>query len=86
MALVWFANLNFNFILEWFEHGRMPEEEKLFKEEIITQKKEDKIYSDTLFEKDNIALTSNEELIISNKSCRMKHFIQYIEAIELYIL
>jgi S-DNA-T family DNA segregation ATPase FtsK/SpoIIIE len=66
MALVWFANLNFNFILEWFEHGRLPDEEKLFKEETLNQKKEDKIYSDTLFEKDNIAITSNEELIISN--------------------
>jgi S-DNA-T family DNA segregation ATPase FtsK/SpoIIIE len=66
MALVWFANLNFNFILQWFEHGRLPDEEKLFKEETLNQKKEDKIYSDTLFEKDNIAITSNEELIISN--------------------
>jgi S-DNA-T family DNA segregation ATPase FtsK/SpoIIIE len=66
MALVWFANLNFNFILEWFEHGRLPDEEKLFKEETLNQRKEDKIYSDTLFEKDNIAITSNEELIISN--------------------
>ncbi|MCE2962899.1 MAG: DNA translocase FtsK 4TM domain-containing protein [Chitinophagales bacterium] len=67
MALVWFANLNFNFILEWFEHGRLPEEEKLFKEEIVTQKKEDKIYSDTLFEKDNIEVINSEKLIINNE-------------------
>lgn len=68
-ALVWFANLNFNFLLKWFEQGSIPKEEKLFTEEEnvqINKTKETKTYSDTLFEKDNIEVINSEELVINN--------------------
>lgn len=69
-ALVWFVNLNFDFILKWFEQGSIPKEEKLFSEEKKEKNKslEKKTYSDTLFEKDNIEFINNEELIINNES------------------
>lgn len=69
-ALVWFANLNFDFILKWFEQGKIPKEEKLFSEEKKEKNKslEKKTYSDTLFEKDNIEFINNEELMINNES------------------
>lgn len=69
-ALVWFANLNFDFILKWFEQGSIPKEEKLFSEEKKEKNKslEKKTYSDTLFEKDNIEFIDNEKLIINNTS------------------
>jgi S-DNA-T family DNA segregation ATPase FtsK/SpoIIIE len=63
-ALVWFANLNFNFLLKWYEQGQLPKEEKLFNETEPIKKEivnEEKTYSDTLFEKDNIDFTSPPE-------------------------
>lgn len=69
-SLVWFANLNFNFLLKWFEQGSIPKEETLFTEEINIETKkvkEKKTYSDTLFEKDNIEVINSEELIINNE-------------------
>jgi S-DNA-T family DNA segregation ATPase FtsK/SpoIIIE len=60
-ALVWFANLNFNFLLKWYEKGQLPVEENLFNETKTIKKNtviEEKTYSDTLFEKDNIEFTS----------------------------
>lgn len=56
-TLVWYANLNFNFLLKWYEQGQLPKEEKLFNETEPIKKgivNEEKTYSDTLFEKDNI--------------------------------
>lgn len=69
-ALVWFVNLNFDFILKWFEQGSIPKEEKLFSEEKKEKNisLEKKTYSDTLFEKDNIEFIDNEKLIINNNS------------------
>lgn len=54
MALIWFTNLNFNFILKWFEEGKIPQGETLFQSEPVMTKLEEKVYSDTLFEKDQI--------------------------------
>ena len=70
VALIWFANLNFNFLLKWFEKGSFPKEETLFTEEKkdgIKKVKERKTYSDTLFEKDSIEVINSEKLIISNE-------------------
>jgi len=55
-ALIWFVNLNFNFIKKWYEKGAIPKDEKLFNPEESTtiNTSDEKIYSDTLFEKDNI--------------------------------
>jgi DNA segregation ATPase FtsK/SpoIIIE, S-DNA-T family len=61
-ALIWFFNLNFNFIRKWFTSGTMPKDENLFIPDEIQMnqstkiKKEPKIYTDTLFEKDRIEL------------------------------
>jgi S-DNA-T family DNA segregation ATPase FtsK/SpoIIIE len=66
VALIWFANLNFNFLLKWYEQGSLPKEEKLFvEEENNITVKEKKTYSDTLFEKDNIEVINSEDLIIN---------------------
>lgn len=71
-ALVWFTNLNFNFLKKWVEKGSIPIDESIFTDEILVEKKKSKVkeepktYTDTLFEKDNI-LVNSEELIINNE-------------------
>ena len=64
VSLVWFANLNFDFIRDMILKGEVPKEKKVFKSNKNNKKVEVEgkpIYSDTLFEKDNI-LVANEDV------------------------
>lgn len=83
-SMVWFFNLNFKFIRNLFEKGSIPQDEKLFNADDLDIelpkskiKKEEKIYSDTLFEKDKIELQfdepldSNQSLNVENDSERI---------------
>lgn len=82
-SLVWFTNFNFNFILQWIEEGKLPKKAKLFND-TDQQKKdltEDKNYSDTLFERDNIVL----EIDSPNTNDTIKVHADYEEPIELVL-
>jgi S-DNA-T family DNA segregation ATPase FtsK/SpoIIIE len=59
MALVWFANLNFNYIKSWFIRGERPTDIDLFEKEI--EETEEKEFSDTIFEQENIDIPKEEE-------------------------
>jgi S-DNA-T family DNA segregation ATPase FtsK/SpoIIIE len=66
--LVWFTNLNFSFILQWFIKGQVDPDQKLFEEELTVNenlKPESKTYTDTLFERDNIQIKPQEQQSIS---------------------
>lgn len=69
-AMVWFVNLNFRFLEKWVKKGERPVDEPIFNsDEKVAKKtntKEEKIYSDTLFEKDNIELVVNSEELVVN--------------------